>query len=180
MRPLILSPEYQAMRDETPYYRAAWLAARSGAPDDDVTKLLIQASWEAATEDYIARVKARLPNGIASTSNREEQNALESLAKDEYFKPTSSARYKRYATELISRLTNALSHPTDERAKAQNKILIGELLRRLHQFEEARHYLETIASDFSTQNEWRQLIAFELKLIAKQDAGIHLMSETRQ
>ena len=31
LRPIILSPEYQALKGEAAYYRAAWIAAHTGA-----------------------------------------------------------------------------------------------------------------------------------------------------
>lgn len=45
---LVLSPEYQALKDETPYFRAAWLAARMDAADPErAVFLLLSATWEA-------------------------------------------------------------------------------------------------------------------------------------
>ncbi len=44
---LVLSPEYQALKDETPYFRAAWLAARMDAADPEgAVFLLLSATWE--------------------------------------------------------------------------------------------------------------------------------------
>jgi hypothetical protein len=48
LRPLIASPEFEAVRTtETPHYRAQWLMRKLGAPTSKVLWTLIKASWEA-------------------------------------------------------------------------------------------------------------------------------------
>jgi hypothetical protein len=48
LRPLIASPEYEAMgATETPHYRAQWLMQKLGAPASKVLWTLLKASWEA-------------------------------------------------------------------------------------------------------------------------------------
>ncbi|HEX8645147.1 MAG TPA: hypothetical protein VF702_14655 [Allosphingosinicella sp.] len=49
LRPLVASPEYQALRrsGDTPYYRAYWLMRRMGAPVPTQLWVLVQASWQA-------------------------------------------------------------------------------------------------------------------------------------
>jgi hypothetical protein len=75
--PIVLSPAYQSLKDETPYYRAAWLMERSGASHIDVTFTLLQATWEAdQTPDRYARYAkeliARLPQDIGAANDREK------------------------------------------------------------------------------------------------------------
>jgi hypothetical protein len=77
LRPFVLSAEYQAMREETPYYRAAWLMERAGARHADVTWTLLQATWEAYRlpdryPRYVEAVLARLPDDIAAASDMEK------------------------------------------------------------------------------------------------------------
>lgn len=71
MRPFVLSDAYQALKGETPHYRAAWLKQRAGEPALSVTWTLLEASWEApAGSDqyrrYAGEVLARLPADIAA------------------------------------------------------------------------------------------------------------------
>jgi hypothetical protein len=63
LKPLVLSPEYQALAGETSYYRAAWLQGRSGASHLEVTWTLLGAKWQRAA--YAPEVLARLPQDIA-------------------------------------------------------------------------------------------------------------------
>lgn len=60
---LVASPEYQALGQETPYFRAAWLAARMD-PDDPVSAafLLLSATWEV---DGAPAIKARYQRAFA-------------------------------------------------------------------------------------------------------------------
>jgi hypothetical protein len=78
LRPLVLSPEYQALKDETPYYRAAWILDRSGAPRFNFAWTLLMATWESyeAPERYAryaSEVIARLPEAIGSTKGEQKQ-----------------------------------------------------------------------------------------------------------
>lgn len=69
MRPFILSADYQALRAETSYYRAAWIAERTGTAHFDASMLLLQATWQ-VYEDlpryqrYATELAARLPDDI--------------------------------------------------------------------------------------------------------------------
>lgn len=63
---LVLSPEYQALRDETPYFRASWLAARMDAADPLTSAfLLLSATWEA---DFDPVLKARYQRAFADVA----------------------------------------------------------------------------------------------------------------
>lgn len=63
---LVASPEYQALRSETQYFRASWLAARmeSGDPQRAIF-LLLQATWEA---DGALETKARYQRAFAEAA----------------------------------------------------------------------------------------------------------------
>jgi hypothetical protein len=72
LKPIILSVDYQALADETPYYRASWILERLGAPHVDVSRMLLAATWEAMREPgkyerYATELAARLPDDISST-----------------------------------------------------------------------------------------------------------------
>lgn len=63
---LVLSPEYQALKDETPYFRASWLAARMDAGDPLTSIfLLLSATWEA---DYDPVLKDRYQRTFADAA----------------------------------------------------------------------------------------------------------------
>ena len=73
LRPLILSPEYQALKDETGYYRAAWIADRTGMAEE-ASWLLLQACWEVAEQParfkrYAGELLNRLPREAAAQSD---------------------------------------------------------------------------------------------------------------
>jgi hypothetical protein len=63
---LVASPEYQALRGETQYFRASWLSARL-EPEDrtGAAFLLLQASWEA---DEDPALKARYQRAFADAA----------------------------------------------------------------------------------------------------------------
>jgi hypothetical protein len=78
LRPIVLSAEYQAMKGETPYYRAFWLLDRSGAPHVEVSAMLLAATWEAEGDPeryqrYAARLAERLPGDIAAAGSQERR-----------------------------------------------------------------------------------------------------------
>ncbi|MCL9998278.1 MAG: hypothetical protein NBV68_02760 [Erythrobacter sp.] len=77
---LVASPEYQAMRGETQYFRASWLSARL-EPDDraGAAFLLLQASWEA---DEDPALKARYQRAFAEAAEKiaPEAEYLDTLA----------------------------------------------------------------------------------------------------
>ena len=63
---LVLSPEYQALRDETPYFRASWLAQRIDAADPlKALFLLLSATWEV---DGAPETKARYQRAFADAA----------------------------------------------------------------------------------------------------------------
>ncbi len=74
LRPLIFSPEFQALKEETPYYRASWIMEHTGKSHADVSWMLLKATWEAsenATERYkryAGQLAKRLPEDIAAAS----------------------------------------------------------------------------------------------------------------
>jgi hypothetical protein len=71
LRPFIFSAEFQALKEDTPYYRAAWLTERTGGTHARASELLLQASWEAQNRPtlykrYAGELVKRLPEDIAS------------------------------------------------------------------------------------------------------------------
>lgn len=55
LRTFVASPEYVAVRSETPYYRVAKLQAFLGDARDAIAYSLLQATWEAKSPDKYAR-----------------------------------------------------------------------------------------------------------------------------
>ena len=85
---LVQSPEYQALKDETPYFRASWLAARMDRADPlTSTFLLLSATWES---DGVPETKSRYQRAFADAASA---------------KPVDSA--KRDTLFLRFRLANA-------------------------------------------------------------------------
>jgi hypothetical protein len=83
LRPLILSPDYQALKEETPYYRAAWIGEHSGAPHTQVSVTLLQATWEAIRDPqrysrYATELAARLPEDV-ETSKPDQKRMFQLL-----------------------------------------------------------------------------------------------------
>ena len=63
---LVASPEYKALRSETQYFRASWLAARMEPGDPQrAAFLLLQASWEV---DEAPAIKARYQRAFAEAA----------------------------------------------------------------------------------------------------------------
>jgi len=63
---LVQSPEYQALRSETPYFRAAWLARRMDAADPfQALFLMLSATWEV---DDAPDTKARYQRAFAEAA----------------------------------------------------------------------------------------------------------------
>jgi hypothetical protein len=162
LKPIVLSAAYQATRDETPYYRAAWITEHDGGPHAKVSWLLLQASWEAGQRELHERYQKRPPNSP-------------DIAFKEFMKEgTPGERYRRYATELLARL------PADIAAAEKPetwKILTGELLRRLGRFEEAEAFLKDYAATLGPDSRVAKIVAFERDLVARKDIGIHFFSE---
>lgn len=71
LRPLIFSEEFQALKGETPYFRASWIREHTGGERLDVSSLLLQATWEVKDNPeryrrYAEKLLERLPEDIAS------------------------------------------------------------------------------------------------------------------
>ena len=167
LRPIVLSPEYQALKDETPYYRAAWIMERSGEARADVSFYLLQATWEAGweamAERYKAQVKATPPGA------REPHPDIPAL----FAAGTLSERYRRYATELLARLPADISAASPR--SGQFKMVQGELLRRLGRFDEADAYFKALEADYGAGSGETNYVAFQRELVARRDLGIHPM-----
>ena len=136
LRPLILSREYQALKGEAVYYRAAWVARRTGGTED-ASWLLLQACWEAADQP---------------------------------------ARFKRYAQELLTTLVGTVEGQTDPKQRLIQNLLIGELRRRLGQFEAAKAHFTALRQEIADRPELK-IVDFQLGLIAAQDRAQHKLSE---
>lgn len=170
LRPLILSPEYQNIKSETPYYRAAWIMERSGASHVNVSGLLLQATWEAGRAELVERARAS-PSGSTS---RDTGDLMRSLMME----GTTSERYRRYATELLARLAVDLADPTrNADGRISDRFLIGEMLRRLGRFDEAETHFAALANDLAPDSRSAALAALQRRLIAGKDIGVHMMSE---
>jgi hypothetical protein len=167
VRPIIFSAEFQALKDETPYYRAAWLLERQGAPRATVTNYLLQATWEVGQKELFERMKAMLP----SLGGRVEEKFLELMAEG-----TLSECYSRYATELLARLPAEIESATKPQS-TDFRLLTGELLRRLGRFEEAEIHFRAVAGDVDVDSAAARYIDLQNQLIVKRDRGLHRISE---
>jgi hypothetical protein len=163
LKPIVMSAEYQALKGETPYYRAAWITERDGGDHAKVSWLLVQATWEAGQSE-LREAFGKRPAGSADTSFKEFMK-----------RGTPGERYRRYATEILARL------PADIASASENastyKIMTGELLRRLGRFDEAEAFLKDYAATLDPAKRIAVIVAFERHLIAQKDIGIHFMSE---
>ncbi len=64
--------------------------------------------------------------------------------------------------------------------KENSQLLMGELLRRLGRFEEARAHLAALGSEKGFQNNFfADVVSFQLKLCASRDSGVHDMLEVK-
>jgi hypothetical protein len=72
LRPLILSSEYQALKKETTYYRAAWIMERTGTKHSQVTWTLLRALWQ--NHAYAPKLLERLPQDISEVEGEEKLN----------------------------------------------------------------------------------------------------------
>jgi hypothetical protein len=163
LRPIVLSAEYQATKDETPYYRAAWISEHDGGEHAKVSWLLLQATWEVGNQEMRDRYAAR------------PKDAPEPNIKDLWAEGTRSERYRRYATELLARLPADIAAAGD--ASDTYRMLAGELLRRLGRFEEAEAHFAAYATTVDPAKWLAKVIAYERDLIAKRDIGIHFFSQ---
>ena len=167
LRPIVLSPDYQALKDETPYYRAAWIMERSGEPRTEVSLYLLQATWEAGWEALAERYNAKLRE--APPGARAPDPDIRALLAE----GTSSERYRRYATELLARLPSDIAAASPR--SGQFKLVQGELLRRLGRFDEADAYFKALEGGYDTGSGEANYVAFQRELIARRDLGIHPM-----
>lgn len=170
LRPLILSAEFQSIKEETPYYRAAWIMQRTDASHQDVSGFLLQATWEAGRNELVERVRASPPSEFAEANANFVQRGMA--------EGTTGERYRRYATELLARLAVDIadqSHSAERRTF--DRLLIGELLRRLGRFDEADSHFAALTNDLTPGSKEASLAAFQQRLIANKDVGIHYMSE---
>jgi hypothetical protein len=103
-RPFVFSPEYQAIREETPYFRYAFIAEKVGAPHAAVTYTLIMATWEAEEDPeryarYAAKVLARIDEDISATADEERETWL--MLKGELLRRTSDFDAARTHFEAV-------------------------------------------------------------------------------
>ena len=61
--------------------------------------------------------------------------------------------------------------------RVADRLLVGELLRRLGKFEEADSHFVSLTNDLKPDSKEATLVAFQRKLIAGRDAGLHTVSE---
>ena len=170
LRPLILSAEYQNMKNETPYYRAAWIAERSGSSHADVSRLLVQATWQAGGAELAERGR----NAAAGLSAQDANKFFDLVIAE----GTSGERYQRYVTEALARLQVDVADTSRSLdVRVADRLLIGELLRRLGKFEDADNHFVSLTNDLKPDSKETTLVAFQRKLIAGRDTGLHTVSE---
>ncbi|MBR0754009.1 hypothetical protein JQ604_17635 [Bradyrhizobium jicamae] len=170
LRPLILSPEYQDLKSETPYYRAAWIMEHTGAAHPQVSSLLLQATWEAGQAELVERARANPPG--------EPAKGAADFARRIMAEGTTGERYRRYANELLARLAvDAADTTRSAEARTVDRLLMGEMLRRLGRFDEADNHLAALSNDLAPDSKQATLVAFQRRLIAARDVGVHVMSE---
>jgi hypothetical protein len=162
LKPIVMSAEYQALKDETPYYRAAWITQRDGASNSSVGVFLLRATWEAAQAELQQLYKAR-------PANSPDIGFKEFMAQG-----NTSERYRRYATELLAKLDVDIATKPDS---VTAKILKGELLRRVGRFDEAEAHFKDMSAGLEAGSAPARVVAFERELIARRDIGIRFMSE---
>jgi len=170
LRPLIFSAEYQNIKSETPYYRAAWIAERSGRSHADVSRLLVQATWQAG----FAELAERSRNDPPRLSEQDAKKRFDQLMAE----GTTGDRYQRYATELLARLQVDVADASRSfEVRVADRLLVGELLRRLGKFEDADSHFISLTNDLKPDSKETTLVAFQRKLVAGRDAGLHTVSE---
>ncbi|WP_110116489.1 hypothetical protein [Bradyrhizobium diazoefficiens] len=170
LRPLILSPEFQGIRSETPYYRASWIMEHTGASHEEVSSLLLQATWEAGRTELGERSRVNRPG----LSAKDAQDLVRRLMAE----GTTGERYTRYATQLLARLAVDVADTTrSAEARLDDRLLTGEMLRRLGRFDEADSHFAALASELAPDSKEATLAAFQRRLIAAKDRGLHLVSE---
>lgn len=170
LRPLILSPAFQTIKSETPYYRASWIMAHTGSSHADVSGLLLQATWEAGRTELGERSPANKP-GLSA-------NDAQDIVRRLMAEGTTGERYTRYATELLARLAVDVADTTrSAEARIADRLLIGEMLRRLGRFDEADSHFAALSGDLAPDSKEATLAAFQRRLIAAKDRGLHLESE---
>jgi hypothetical protein len=170
LRPLIFSAEYQNMKSETPYYRAAWIAERSGFSHAETSRILVQATWQAE----MAELAERGLNRAAGQPLQDASKFIDRLMAE----GTTGERYQRYVTEVLVRLqVDVADAARSPEARVADRLLIGEMLRRLGRFEEADRHFVSLMNDLDPASKEAVLAGFQRKLIAGKDAGLHSVSE---
>ena len=179
LRPLILSKDYQSIKNETPYYRAAWIMERLGERPQKVSGMLLQATWEATWEAATLAYAKRLKTTSIKTDNANNigKMFLRTDQDGKLFREASSERYVRYANELLSRLGTDELATQDARERTNLRWITGELLRRLGRFSQAKDHYEALANDLGPDHALAKRIALQLRLIAAGDRTMHMMSE---
>jgi hypothetical protein len=177
LRPLVLSPEYQGLRDEAAYYRAAWISERSGSTAREVAHLFLQSSWEVGQAELIARYRTRLgiTEGMSypEAAKLAEQDRDHSIYRQVFAEGTLSDRWTRYAREALTRYQASVNAEGDDKFRTYSNMVIGELLRRLRQFDEAAQHFGTFASGLAPSSNEGRIVAFQLDRISKADAGFY-------
>jgi hypothetical protein len=125
LEPLVASEAYQALRQETPYYRASWLMREMGLPPQDYLWALLQASWEADDKPELrARYLAELAERSAAVPAAPDDlnwvgmearaaNALRELGRfDE-----ATARLERIPASALEAKAGATGKEAEEAAK---------------------------------------------------------------
>ncbi|MGE0255362.1 MAG: hypothetical protein AB7N54_05570 [Alphaproteobacteria bacterium] len=106
LRPVILSDEYQSIRGETAYYRAAWILSRTGAERAQIADYLLAATWEVEGKaDYRRYVDELLPHLealAAGTDEREMRWQLGVLATELFRRTGRFEQATRHVDDVLA------------------------------------------------------------------------------
>ena len=143
---------------------------RTGAPHHEVSRFLLQATWQAGRVEFGERGRAH-----AGGWSRQE---VADLVRRIMAEGTTGERYRRYATELLARLAvDVADAARSAEERTADRLLIGEMLRRLGRFDEAESHFAALANDLAPASDEVTVAAFQRRLVATNDVGLHSISE---
>ncbi len=139
LRPFVLSPEYQSMREiDTSYWLIAKCMKKLGVPRADRADTLLCATWQAKSEQ----------------------------------------QYRDYALETLAALEELLAKGGLDKERIETvRLLIGELYRRVGDFDQAKKIFTVLAEepDFKGDALYMKIITLQLELIEAEDTDSHRM-----
>jgi len=98
---------------------------------------------------------------------------------------TSGVKYDDYATEAIKAIETLLADPPKEKKERDLEtwsLLLGELYRRIGDFDKARAIFEDLMIQpiYKNHDFYPQVIAYQLELIGKKDKSSHAISDIKK